>query len=78
MYRELQLIGHASKDPGARHELHVYAIFLARWSVKLFVENEIEVLRFWDGNRGFPALDARKCKFDVNHKLELTMERIEF
>jgi len=25
---------------------------------KLFVENEIEVLRFWDGNRGCPALDA--------------------
>jgi len=36
---------------------------------KLFFGKEIAVLRFWDGDRGFLALDARKCKFDVNHKL---------
>ena len=30
---------------------------------KLFVENEIAVLRFWNGDRGCLAPDASKYKF---------------
>jgi len=30
---------------------------------KLFYGKEIDVMRFWDGDRGFLALDAKKCKF---------------
>ena len=30
---------------------------------KLFVGKEIDVLKFWDCDRGFLEPDARKCKF---------------
>jgi len=36
---------------------------LVLWVCKLFSEKEIGVLRFWDGDRGFLAPDARKYKF---------------